>query len=60
MSLAKQAENDLHKISDGYFGNIRSRFTTEELATLCTFIALISGTEKFGIIVGLSPDEPNG
>ena len=54
MSLAKQLIEDPHKISDQNFENMNSLFTVEEIATLCSFIAFISGANKFGVIVGLS------
>jgi hypothetical protein len=32
-------------------------FNREELSTLCSFIAFISGANKFSIIVGLSKED---
>ena len=57
MSLANQAIEDPHKISNEDFNTLSSLFTTEELSTLCSFIAFISGANKFGVIVGLSPND---
>ena len=43
-----------HEIEDEDFEKLNSLFSKEELSTLCSFIAFISGANKFGIIVGLS------
>lgn len=59
MSLTKQAIENPHKISDDDFDTLNSLFSTEELSTLCSFIAFISGANKFGVIVGLSPSDLN-
>jgi len=57
MALAKQAIKDPHKISNDDFNTLNSLFTTEELSTLCSFIAFISGANKFGVIVGLTESD---
>lgn len=57
VSLAQQAIKDPHKISSNDFKILNSLFTTEELSALCSFIAFISGANKFGVIVGLSPSD---
>lgn len=57
MSLAKQAIENPHKISNEDFEEVSSLFTTEEISTLCSFIAFISGANKFGIVVGLSLED---
>jgi len=57
MSLVKQSIENPHKILDEEFKTLNSLFTKEELATLCSFIAFISGANKFGVIVGLSEED---
>ena len=54
MSLAKKSIENPHKITDKDFELLNKLFNEEELSTLCSFIAFISGANKFGIIVGLS------
>ena len=44
-------------IADEDFEKLNSLFNREELSTLCSFIAFISGANKFGIIVGLSTED---
>lgn len=56
-SLAKLSIQDPHKITVNNFDTLNLFFTTEEISTLCSFIAFISGANKFGIIVGLSPND---
>jgi alkylhydroperoxidase family enzyme len=57
MALAKQAIEDPHKISNDDFDTLNQLFTIDELSTLCSFIGFISGANKFGVIVGLSPKD---
>ena len=54
VSLAKKSIANPHEITDKDFDNLGLLFNIEELSTLCSFIAFISGAQKFGIIVGLT------
>ncbi len=57
ISLARQAIDNPHKITDEDFERLGSLFDKEEISTLCSFIAFVSGANKFGIIVGLSTED---
>jgi len=57
VSLARQSIVNPHKIVDEDFEKLKLLFSSEELSTLCSFIAFISGANKFGIIVGLSKED---
>jgi len=57
VSLARQSIENPHKIVDEDFEKLKLLFSSEELSTLCSFIAFISGANKFGIIVGLSKED---
>ena len=57
VSLARLSIENPHKIADEDFEKLNSLFNREELSTLCSFIAFISGANKFGIIVGLSTED---
>ena len=54
MSLARVAIANPHEIKDEMFEELNTLFSTEELSVLCSFIAFISGANKFGVIVGLA------
>tara|TARA_Y100001970_G_C14163925_1_gene820163 strand:- start:48 stop:290 length:243 start_codon:yes stop_codon:yes gene_type:complete len=60
MSLAKKSIENPHQITNEDFDSLNKLFNEEELSTLCSFIAFISGANKFGIIVGLSGEDLNG
>ena len=57
VSLAKKSIEDPHNITDEDFDYLNTLFNCEELSTLCSFIAFISGANKFGIIVGLTRND---
>lgn len=57
MALASQSIENPHEISNDTFETLKTLFTTEEISTLCAYIAFISGANKFGIMVGLTPDD---
>ena len=57
VSLASLSIENPHKIVDEDFKKLNSLFNREELSTLCSFIAFISGANKFSIIVGLSTED---
>jgi alkylhydroperoxidase family enzyme len=54
MALAKKAISNPHKITDEDFKELNLLFNLEEISALCSFIAFVSGANKFGIITGLS------
>ena len=57
VSLARVSIKNPHEIEDEDFEELNLLFNKEELSTLCSFIAFISGANKFGIIVGLSKED---
>ena len=57
VTLARVSINNPHEIEDVIFEKLNSLFNKEELSTLCSFIAFISGANKFGIIVGLTKND---
>ena len=57
VTLARVSIKNPHEIEDVIFEKLNSLFNKEELSTLCSFIAFISGANKFGIIVGLSKND---